>query len=326
MRFGVIGTNWITDQFLAAAREIEAFELAAVYSRTEERAQEYAARHGAAYSFASLEEFASSGEFEAVYLATPNSLHAQQAILCMNHGKHVLCEKPIASNVKELKAMIEAARRNRVVLMEAMKSTLMPNFEAIREHLPKLGPIRRYAAGYGQYSSRYDAYKQGQLPNAFNPAFSNGSLMDLGVYGIYPLVVLFGKPDRIQASGVMLASGVDGAGSLLMQYREMDAVVMFSKIADSALPSEIQGENGSMIIEQISRPSKVEIRYRDGRVEDVTRPQSEHVMMYEIQEFIGLIRSGRMESATNSHAHSLMTMEILDEARRQMGLAFPADG
>ncbi|WP_276355645.1 Gfo/Idh/MocA family protein [Cohnella caldifontis] len=325
VRFGIIGTNWITDQFLESGREIGAFELAAVYSRTEERAREYAGKHGAAHAYTSFEAFAGSGEFDAVYIASPNSLHAEQAIRCMDGGKHVLCEKPAASNAREFRAMMEAARRNGVVLMEAMKSTLMPNFRAIREHLPKLGPIRRYTAGYCQYSSRYDAYQRGERPNAFNPVFSNGALMDLGVYGLYPLVVLFGKPDALKASGVMLDSGVDGAGSILLQYPSMDAVVTYSKITDSALPSEIQGENGSMIIERISRPSKVEIRYRDGRTEDVSVPQSESVMRYEIEEFIRLALTGQAESETNSHVHSLLTLELADEARRQLGLVFPAD-
>jgi predicted dehydrogenase len=325
VRFGIIGTNWITDQFLAAGREFGAFELAAVYSRTEERAKEFAARHGAAHAYTSLDAFASSGAFDAVYIASPNSLHAEQAIRCMDGGKHVLVEKPAASNAREFRAMTEAARRNGVVLMEAMKSTLMPNFRAIREHLPKLGPIRRYAAGYSQYSSRYDAYRRGELPNAFNPVFSNGALMDLGVYGLYPLVVLFGKPEAVTASGVMLESGVDGAGSILLRYPAMEAVVSFSKITDSALPSEIQGEYGSMLIERISRPSRVEIRYRDGRTEDVSVPQSEPIMRYEIEEFIRLVAAGQAESGTNSHAHSLLVLEIADEARRQIGLVYPAD-
>ncbi|MBW5448037.1 oxidoreductase [Cohnella sp. CFH 77786] len=325
MRFGIIGTNWIVDQFLEAAREVEGFELAAVYSRTEEKARAFASKHGAAHTFTDLAAMAASDTIDAVYIASPNSLHAEQAILCMNRGKHVLCEKPAASSAKEFRAMAEAAARNGVVLMEAMKSTLLPNFRAIRENLPKLGKVRRYVANYCQYSSRYDAYKRGELPNAFNPVFSNGALMDLGVYGVYPLAVLFGKPHRIQATGVMLDSGVDGEGSLLLQYPDMDAVIMYSKIADSALPSEIQGEAGSMLIHRISQPQQVEIRYRDGREEDLTLPQSIHAMAYEIREFIGLVRSGQTESAINSHANSLLTLEIVDEARRQLGLVYPAD-
>ncbi|WP_017437843.1 Gfo/Idh/MocA family protein [Saccharococcus caldoxylosilyticus] len=325
IRFATIGTNWITEAFIEAAREVEDFSLAAVYSRTEEKAQEFAQKTGAARTFTDLEELAKSEEIDAVYIASPNSLHAEQAVFLMNHGKHVLCEKPLASNEKEVKAMIEAARRNGVVLMEAMKTTLLPNFQAIRQHLHKLGKIRRYFASYCQYSSRYDAYKQGTILNAFNPAFSNGALMDIGVYCIYPMVVLFGKPNRLQASSLKLESGVDGEGTIIFTYENMDAVVMYSKITNSYLPAEIQGEDGSMLIDAIHTPTKVEIRYRDGRVEDITVPQEKPPMYYEAKEFIELIRSGKRESEVNSHEHSLLTIALMEEARKQTGIVFPAD-
>ena len=325
IRFATIGTNWITEAFIEAAREVEDFTLAAVYSRTEEKAREFAQKTGAARTFTDLEELAKSNEIDAVYIASPNSLHAEQAVFLMNHGKHVLCEKPLASNEKEVKAMIGAARRNGVVLMEAMKTTLLPNFQAIRQHLHKLGKIRRYFASYCQYSSRYDAYKQGTVLNAFNPAFSNGALMDIGVYCIYPMVVLFGKPNRLQASSLKLESGVDGEGTIIFTYEEMDAVVMYSKITNSYLPAEIQGEDGSMLIDAIHTPTKVEIRYRDGRVEDITVPQEKPPMYYEAKEFIELIQNGKRESEVNSHEHSLLTIALMEEARKQTGIVFPAD-
>jgi scyllo-inositol 2-dehydrogenase (NADP+) len=325
VRFATIGTNWITESFIEAAKQIEDFTLAAVYSRTEEKAREFAQKTGAARTFTDLEELAKSKDIDAVYIASPNSLHAEQAILLMDHGKHVLCEKPMASNTKEVKAMIDAARRNGVVLMEAMKTTLLPNFQAIRKHLHKIGKIRRYFASYCQYSSRYDAYKQGTILNAFNPAFSNGALMDIGVYCIYPMVVLFGKPNRLQASSLKLESGVDGEGTIIFTYEDMDAIVMYSKITNSYLPAEIQGEDGSILIDAIHTPTKVEIRYRDGRVEDVTVPQEKHPMYYETKEFIELIKTGKRESEVNSHEHSLLTIALMEEARKQTGIAFPAD-
>ncbi|MBB5324171.1 putative dehydrogenase [Anoxybacillus tepidamans] len=325
IKLATIGTNWITQEFLNAAKSIPDLILTAVYSRTEEKAREFAAKVGAERAFTSLEEMAKSPDIEAVYIASPNSLHAEQAILLMNHGKHVLCEKPLASNIKEVQAMITAAQQNGVVLMEAMKTTLLPNFQAIRHHLPKIGKVRRYFASYCQYSSRYDAYKQGIILNAFNPAFSNGALMDLGIYCIYPMVVLFGKPQSLKANSVMLESGVDGEGSIVLNYGDMDAVVMYSKITNSYIPSEIQGEEGSIVIDAIHTPTKVEIRYRDGRTEDITVPQEQHPMYYEALEWAELIRSENRESETNSHAHSLLAAEIMEEARKQTRILFPAD-
>lgn len=325
VHFGIIGTNWITERFIQAALDTEEFVLSAVYSRTEEKGNAFAAKYAEPKVFTRLEDMLTDGEVDAVYIASPNSYHAEQAILCMSYGKHVLCEKPMASNSAEVKRMIDAAKTYNVLLMEAMKSTLMPNFRTIRDNLYKLGQIRRYFASYCQYSSRYDAYKQGTILNAFKPEFSNGSLMDLGIYCIYPMVTLFGKPHSVQATGMMLESGVDGEGSLILSYPDMDGVIMHSKISDSYVPAEIQGENGTMLIDKINQPYDVKIHYRDGTVENLTQLQQHESMYYEAREFIDLIQRGERESSVNTHANSLITAEIMESARRQIGLAFPAD-
>lgn len=325
MRFGVVGTNWITEEFIRSGKEVPGFTLEAVYSRTEERAKTFAEKMGAPHTFTDLEKMAASTLIDAVYIASPNSLHASQAITCMNQGKHVLCEKPFASHASEVRQMIEAAKRNDVLLMEAVKSTFTPNFGVIQANMHKLGRIRRYFASNCQYSSRYDAYKEGRMSNAFDPQFSNGALMDIGIYCMYPLVVWMGKPERIKAEAILLESGVDGQGSILLRYPDCEAQVIFSKITTSYLPAEIQGEDATMIIDKINHPQKVEIRYRDGRVEDLSVPQTPQIMHYEIRAFMELVQAGKRESATNSHLHSMIAMEIMDEARKQIGLCFPAD-
>ncbi len=326
IRFGVIGTNWITDRFIKAASEADNFKLIAVYSRTEEKAKEFADRYSVSFVFTNLTEMAKSEEIDAVYIASPNSHHAEQAILFMQNKKHVLCEKPIASNSRELISMIEIAKLHNVLLMEALKTTVLPNFISIQENLHKIGKIRRYVANYCKYSSRYDSYKEGVILNAFNPAFSNGSLMDLGIYCIYPMVVLFGKPTNVQANSVMLESGVDGEGSILMKYDDMEAVVMHSKITTSYMPSEIQGENGSIIIDNISDPENVEIRYKDGTSEAISRIQDKPSMYYEVEEFINILKNGiLLESSVNSFQNSMITIKIIENARKQIGLLYPAD-
>lgn len=325
VRFGIVGTNWITDRFIEATGKHHQFSLTAVYSRTEERAREFAEKYNVTNIFTNLEEMAESPLLDAVYIASPNSFHATHALTFMKYGKHVLCEKPIASNTRELRQMIETAQENKVLLMEALKSSFLPSFIAIRENLHKIGKIRRVFASYCQYSSRYDAFKEGRILNAFKPEFSNGSLMDIGIYCIYPIVVLFGKPIQIQANAMKLSSGVDGSGSLVMNYGEMEAIVMYSKISNSFLPAEIQGEEGSIIIDKINQPEKVEIRYRDGRIEDLTQPLVYPDMYYEAKEFIALVEGGQLESETNSLKNSMIVMSILEEARRQIGLVFPAD-
>ena len=325
IRFGVIGTNWITDSFIEAASHHPDFQLVAVYSRTEERAKEYARKHNAELTFTDLEEMANSSEIDAVYIASPNALHCEQSIIMMNGGKHVLCEKPLASNTKEIAKMIEAAKKNNVVLMEALKSTLMPAFKLIQQEIDTIGKVRRYYGNFCKYSSRYDAYRAGTVLNAFNPTLSNGSLMDLGVYCLYPLVVLFGEPKEIQANAVMLDSGVDGAGSIILQYDDFEAVINHSKISTSYVPSEIQGEEGSILIKEISEPEVIDVRYRNGDYKLFKNSGSKPSMYYEVEEFISLIKEGKKESAINSHQTSYIVGKIMEEARKQIGLIYPAD-
>lgn len=334
VRFGVVGTNFITDWVIAGAKEDERFCLAAVYSRTRERGEEFAAKHNIPYVFTSLEEMAASDKVDAIYIASPNALHASQSILSMQHGKHVLCEKPMASNAREARLMIETARREGVTLMEAMKSTLSPNFLAAKENLKRIGTPRRYFASFCQYSSRYDKFKEGIVLNAFRPELSNGALMDIGVYTLYPLVVLFGAPKTINAHGIVLESGADGQGAVNMQYEGMNATILYSKIANSLLPAEIEGEDGNIIIDRIQTPVDVRFYPRQAPAsghekrtegESIGCKESHNEYYYEVKEFIDLIESGRIESEINSHQASITTLEIMDEVRRQLGVHYPAD-
>ncbi|MBR5333217.1 MAG: Gfo/Idh/MocA family oxidoreductase [Alistipes sp.] len=334
IRFGVVGTNFITDWVIAGAREDERFELAAVCSRTRERGEEFTAKHNIPNIFTSLEEMASSDKVDAIYIASPNYAHAEQSILCMNAGKHVLCEKPLAANAKQAHKMVECARKNGVALMEAMKSTLSPNFLAVKENIHRIGTPRRYFASFCQYSSRYDKFKEGIVLNAFRPELANGAMMDIGVYTIYPLVALFGKPQTINAQGIVLSSGVDGQGAVNMQYEGFNATVLYSKIANSQLPAEIEGEDGNIIIDRIQTPIDVRFYPRQApasghekRTEgEIISQQEEHnEYYYEIKEFIDLIEQGRLESAVNSHQNSITTLEIMDEVRRQLGVHYPSD-
>ena len=334
VRFGVVGTNFITDWVIAGARQDERFELAAVCSRKQETADAFAAKHQIPHTFTSLEEMAKSPLVDAVYIASPNFLHAEQSILCMKHGKHVLCEKPFASNAREAGEMIAASCTYNVTLMEAMKPTLTPNFLSVRENLGRLGTVRRYFSSYCQYSSRYDKFKEGIVLNAFKPELSNGAMMDIGIYTVYPMVVLFGRPDKVDASGIVLSSGADGQGAVNFEYDGMNATVLYSKIANSSLPTEIQGEDGNMTLDRINIISKVTYTPRlaaasgKGPVaepQDISAVTDRDEYYYEVAEFIDLVLSGRRESAINSHEHSLITLEIIDEVRRQLGIVYPAD-
>jgi predicted dehydrogenase len=238
-----------------------------------------------------------------------------------------LCEKAFASNAHEAKRMIETARQHRVALMEAMKPTLTPGFRAIRASLPKIGTLRRYFSCYCQYSSRYDKLKEGVVLNAFQPELSNGATMDIGVYTIYPMVVLFGRPKTIHATGVKLASGTDGQAAVNFTFDDgLLATVLYGKITDSSLPTEIQGEQGTIRADRINNISHVSLIHRKGGAKETIYTQTgKNDYYHEIAEFIDIILTGRNESTVNSLNNSLITLEILDEIRRQLSVHFPAD-
>lgn len=334
VRFGVVGTNFITDWVIAGAREDERFELSAVCSRTRERGEEFAAKHNIPYIFTSLEQMVASDKVDAVYIASPNYAHATQSILCMNYGKSVLCEKPLAASADEARLMVQAAKKNGVTLMEAMKSTLSPNFLAVKENLHRIGTPRRYFASFCQYSSRYDKFKEGVVLNAFRPELANGAMMDIGVYTIYPMVVLLGKPQSVSAQGIVLSSGVDGQGAVNMQYEGLNATVLYSKIANSMLPAEIEGEDGNIVIDRIQTPTTVTFYPRQTPAsgqekrttgETLSKIQEHNEYYYEIKEFIDLMERKECESKINSHENSITTLEIIDQVRRQLGVRYPSD-
>ena len=237
--------------------------------------------------------------------------------------KHVLCEKSIASNQREFEEMRKAALENQAVLLEAMRSVYSPGFQAVRENLHKLGKIRRVSFQYCQYSRRYDNFKKGIIENAFNPALSNGALMDIGVYCVHPLVSLFGKPERVVTSSLKLSNGIDGAGTILVEYPEFQGELLYSKITDSRVPSQIQGEEGTMVIREIPDPQEITIYYRSGKTENLEITRTENNMVYEVREFLRLI-----EEKDYNHKYlenSRLEMELMDEVRRQQRIVFPAD-
>ncbi|WP_024560480.1 Gfo/Idh/MocA family protein [Franconibacter pulveris 601] len=323
IRFAVVGTNWITRQFVDAAHETGKYQLTAVYSRTLEQAQHFASDYPVEHLFTSLAALAQSDAVDAVYIASPNSLHAEQACLFLNHKKHVICEKPLASTLREAQAVIACARENQVVLFEAFKTASLPNFLALRQALPKVGRLRKALFNYCQYSSRYQRYLDGENPNTFNPAFSNGSIMDIGYYCLASAVALWGEPDAVIASACLLESGVDAHGTVVLRYGDADVTLLHSKVSDSTLPSEIQGEAGSLVIEKLSECQRLTFVPRGGRVQELTQGQHINTMLYEAETFAGLVSANQVEHPALEV--SLITAKLLTEIRAQTGVVFPAD-
>lgn len=322
IKIGLIGTNFISDDFCNAAVKVPGAVLRAVYSRKEETGAAFAERHSIPEVFTDYKKFLSS-DIDAVYVAPPNFIHCSQTIMALEHKKHVLCEKVIAVNEAEVRSMIDCARRNQVVLLEAMRPDFDPSFDIVEQNLNRIGRLRRATFEFCQYSSRYDKFREGIVMNAFDPTLGNAAVMDIGVYCIHSLVRLFGMPQEIQAFSTKLSNDFDGSGIVLMKYETMIAEAVYSKISVSVNPSVIQGEDGSILIDYISKPEKICLQLREGArdtLEGAGREilpfiPADNNMIYEIQEFIKLINENNIDHKYLQY--SLDTIRVIDEVRRQ---------
>ena len=189
LNWATLGCGVIANE-LAHALSKEGRTLYSVANRTHEKAVAFAQKYGISKVYDNIDDVFYDPDVDIIYISTPHNTHINYLRKALYNGKHVLCEKPFASNAWEVREMIAASAKYDVTLMEAMKPTLTPNFRSVRENLGRLGTIRRYFSCYCQYSSRYDKFKEGVVLNAFRPELSNGAMMDIGIYTVYPLVVV----------------------------------------------------------------------------------------------------------------------------------------
>jgi len=323
IRFAVIGRGFITERFLAHAALCPCFELTAVCSRRADTARDFAARRGAPLWFDSVEKLAACPQVDAVYIASPTACHARQSIALLRAGKHVLCEKPGAANGAELEQVLAAAAQSGCVWLEAMKPVFEPGFARVRELLAQIGPVRRVSAQFCRRSDHYAAFPQ-ELKSDIDPALAGGALMDVGCYLVHPLVALFGAPQSVQAGALLLPGAADAQTCLQLFWPGMIAQCAAGKMETSALPSEISGENGALLIEKFNEPSRLTLVLRGQEPQPVATGQRAENMLYELETFLDLIDGAG--GAALYHGWSRQTMAVLDEARRQIGLRFPADG
>ena len=334
IRFGIAGTGRISDWVLKGAGQDARIVVTAVCSRTVEAAEAFINRNPLAEGatiYTSIEDMAADPDVDAIYIGTPNQTHCDYALAGLKAGKHVLCEKPLAINAAEGRKMVEAAHESGCLLMEAMVSTLNPNFCAAVARLEEIAPVRQYSSNFCQYSSKYEALKRGEVATAFKPGTA-GALRDVGVYTLYPLVALFGRPSAVHGKlmTVMTPEGVaDVHGTALLEYDGMDATLTWSKTYDSFQPTEIAGENGNLILDEIHIARKAEIvphaaptsgqGPKPGRtLISEGLPYNEYY--YEFKEFVDLLEQGKTESASNSLQTSLTVLEIIDELLSTSGM------
>lgn len=324
MKFGIIGTNFVSDMIIKAGSSLDEFEIGAICSRSLENAKAFAQKYKVETYTDDYKDFLDF-ELDAVYIAVPNVLHKDLAIFFLENKIPVFCEKPMGSNVGEVKEMIAASRANKTLLVEGVVPLYTAGFKAVKDNLKEIGQVRRAIISMGQYSSRYDAYRQGEVLNAFKPDLANGSIMDIGIYPLSFAMGLFGPPESVFANAYMLESKVDGLGSLILNYPDKEVIVMHSKITDQLLLSEIQGEDGSIQFDHASITKKVILKKRNKAAKVIFEDDREDLMYYELKAFIEAFKEGLVEVAHVSHQMVLDVHTVLTEARRQTGVVFPTD-
>ena len=336
VRFGVIGAGFIARWFAEAVSHEPAAQLVSVTSAHRERAVAFASEHGIPYAHASLEEMldahgpGSTAPIDVVHVGSPNSLHAQHAIAALKAGFHVLVEKPFALTRSQAEEMVEAARAADRFLMEAWLSAFEPGVARLREQL------HRAVLSKEQFSSRMEAYRAGGLPPAFDPALGGGSLMDLGVYPVSLAIHLFGEPDRVTATGALLECGVDARGTVVLSYDSgdhagLEVVCLHSKTSPGT-ESSFAGDHDVLSVDDCQWPRRIGLRGPaavTGAGEDLSVERGAqspgHQLAYELAEVCRLVRAGARESDLHPLSRSVAAVGVLQEARRQVGVRFPAD-
>lgn len=249
IKYATIGTSFIAEQFVTGANATGRLQLGAVYSRKNDTGVAFAKKFGCDRVYTSLDELANDSEIQAVYVASPNSCHAEQTEFLLNAGKHIICEKPITTSAAEYKRLKTLADQKGLIYIEAMIPLYNTSRSRIKSAIGEIGNIAMAKIDYCQRSSRYDRFMSGEHVNIFDMSLFAGTLMDLGVYCVYAAIDLFGMPNNIKASASFLGNGADGSGVAIFEYDNFSASLTYSKTGQSIAPTEIVGDSGSVIME-----------------------------------------------------------------------------
>lgn len=335
LNLGIIGTNWITHEFVGAATTSGEYQLSAVYSRNEDKAKEFASKYPNAKSVIAstdLVEFFHLEEIDVIYIASPNSLHYEQAKGAIEAGKHVIVEKPAVSRLEELEELIDLAEEKEVFYFEAARHIHEENFKRVAVMLKNREDILGANLNFMKYSSRYDAVLRGEEPNIFSPRFSGGALMDLGVYLVYTAISWFGKPKENFYFNQKLPTGVDGLGTMIFRYDGFDVTMMIGKNADSYLPSEIYLSDSTICLDAINSIQEIKVKKREDKelVElNYGETNSENPMIEEAIAFSEVINQPMNVEQQKKYQDWIQLAKevhyVMESLRTQTGIVFDAD-
>lgn len=324
LRLGIIGTNWITQQFVEAGKANNTFKLTEVYSRMEEHAKAFVDKlKGNDITLTTdIDAFFDSDNFDVVYIASPNSLHFQYIKQAIKAGKQLVVEKPLVSTRAEFEEVTKLLKQNpQVYLFEAARHIHEKEFKALQNQVNQAKEIDGATIVYRKYSSRYDAVLAGQEPNVFSPKFSGGALYDLGVYLLYDAISLFGMPKDAEYIPQMLKTGVDGQGTIVLHYQTYDVTMLVGKISNSYLPSEIYTGKKTIMFNDGGTVRKIWDNQDDYTLEGPDR----NPMLAETKVFADTINKQDRAEFEKLFRLADQVNQVLTTIRKKAGIKFAAD-
>lgn len=326
MKVGIVGTGaivrWVAPNMASWGIEVVAV---AGTPNTMDQVNELADAYGASGRYGDYHELVNDPEVDTVYVAVPNFLHFAVGEAALRAGKDVVCEKPLASNYREAQKLAEIAKEEGRFLWEAVVTTRQPNFKLVRDELlPKIGTVKMVTVNYSQYSSRYDAFRAGEVLPAFDPAKSGGAIMDLGLYCLTYTIGLFGEP-KAATYLPNIERGIDTSGIALLEYEGFRAVNICAKDCGAPSVMQVQGTDGYIVSNsQPNQCGAVTLHLNDGTEE--TYDRSLPVMWEgEFREFLRQQQAGDLEECYRQLDESLVVSRVQNTIRYESGVVFPAD-
>lgn len=316
MKLAILGTGKIVEEVLPVLKEINGIELSAILStsRSIEKAEKLAELYAISQASSNYDSILANPDVDTVYVALPNHLHYEYAKKALLAGKHVICEKPFTLTLAEFEDLAKIAEQKNRILLEAITNQYLGNFAAIKGNLAKLGDIKIVECNYSQYSSRYDAFKRGEIAPVFDPEKGGGALRDLNIYNIHLVIGLFGKPEKVQYLANM-ERGVDTSGILIMDYDHFKAACIGAKDCAAEIKSTIQGNKGSIaIIGATNTLPELALSLNNQSMTMINENTLNHRMHDEFVAFQAIIEQEDMTATKLALEHSRAVMEVLDAA------------
>lgn len=323
VRWAILGAGKIAHKFAQDFAAVQRAGLVAVAARDTDRAQAFATQYNIPNVY-TYNELYKSPEVDAVYIATTHNFHYEQCLQCINHGKAVLCEKPITINDGEFKKLAAAATAKNVFLMEAMWMYFLPALHQAKAWLEsgRIGTLKAIQADFG-VAMPFDP--EGRL---YNPALAGGALLDLGVYAVAFANYFAGhKPDTISASGIIGETGVDESTGMLLKYGDVAASLFTSMTTRLRNKALLFGDAGYIGIPDFWKaPSATLYNSAHEVVETFTDNRTTWGYHFEMQEATDAVLAGALESAVMPHRKSNDLQELMTDIRRQIGFKYPMEG